>query len=352
MRAGEPTTDYVYATELQHDNTFGYYFEVRLEGNNFYTAYGIDIQLPARMEVLRIGEYAGVMMSDGIYPKNPFSGQGTHSLSSNFPYSDDFSHIRVACHSGENQNFTSVSGSLFKVYVTINYEDGKWPIGGIKLFAVELSKSDKTYFSSPDTETAVPVHTGETTLPLKVSSAAKWSTCILPFSAAIPDGVKAYTCSSNDTEYIYLTEAESFDAYTPYILYAENGFDGNVSGTVDATVPDNAKTGVVAGGYLNGAIVPQTVKSGYVLQKHGEDVKFYAIAENDAFAIPAGKCWMTLPDGNSNVLGFKTDDETAGINNVIVNRQSYNSISFDLSGRQQKMDKGVIIKNGKKTLSL
>lgn len=240
------------------------------------------------------------------------------------------------------------SGPLFRVYV--EKVDASWPIGAIQFYGAKFITDDAIGYAITDREDIVVVNEGETTLPLKVSSAAKWSTCILPFAAAIPEGVKAYTCSNHDTEYIYLTEAENFAAYTPYILYAEKGYDGGVSGTVDATIPDAAKTGVVAGGFLNGAIVPQTATEGYVLQNHEGVVQFYAIADKDAFSIPAGKCWMKIPDGASRALGFKTDDGAAGINSIVI---PVSASTYDLSGRMQKMVKrGLFIKNGKKTLSL
>jgi hypothetical protein len=55
---------------------------------------------------------------------------------------------------------------------------------------------------------------------LSVSADNKWSTCILPFATALPDGLKAYTCSSkdDDEQVFYLTEATAIDAFTPYVL--------------------------------------------------------------------------------------------------------------------------------------
>lgn len=348
-KAGVPTTDYLYATGLQYDEEYElYYFDVNLEGENYYTAYGIDILLPSGIEV---ESEDFVLRNDDMYPySGKFKKEYSHTFSPAFPYPDDHSHLRVGCLSTKEENLLDTKGTLFRVYVTI--DDSKvpaWPVGAIKCYDVELTIDKDHYYDAPVTETIVPVHTDETTLPLKVSPVAKWSTCILPFSTAIPEGVKAYTCSHNDAEYIYLEKAESFAAYTPYILYAENGFDGNVSGTVNTTIPDNAKTGVVTSGYLNGAIVPQTATKGLVLQNLAEGVKFYSIKDGDSFTIPAGKCWMNIPENNSNVLSFKTDDITEGINRITT---PATRLSFGLNGCQQKMDKGVVIKNGKKTLSL
>lgn len=355
----EDTTDKVYATDVRIDSyDQSLYVNICLEGSRKYIAYGTDILLPTGLvaKSKSNGTPNVVMIDDEyqidediIYPYEEGRRGNTyyHTVYSAFPDNNKH-HVRVGCLFSQEEYFTAESGALFRIYVENEYAEGSWPIGAIKVYDAELNTIEQPY-DAPVTETIVPVHTGETTLPLKVSSAAKWSTCILPFSAEIPEGVTAYTCSNHDAEYIYLEKAESFAVYTPYILYAENGYEGNLSGTVDATIPDNAKTGVVAGGLLNGAIVPQTATEGYVLQKQAEGVQFYAIVDNDSFVIPAGKCWMKIPDGASRALSFKTDDEAAGINNVTI---PVSSRSFDLSGRQQKTDKGVIIKNGKKTLSL
>lgn len=360
-KAGEPTEDRVFATSIRvNSNTGKLYFNICLEGSRKYLAYGTDIILPSGLKVTRKSDGVTpnvtmikskttdeVLLYPYYYDEDEDANVYYHTVSSSFP-DNDAHHVRVGCLFSAENYFTKDSGTLFRVNIESEYAEGSWPIGAIKVYDAELNTIEQPY-DAPVTETIVPVHTGETTLPLKVSTAAKWSTCILPFSAEIPEGVTAYTCSNHNEEYIYLEKAESFEAYTPYILYAENGYEGNLSGTVEATIPDNAKTGVVAGGLLNGAIVPQTATEGYVLQKQAEGVQFYAIADKDSFVIPAGKCWMKIPDGASRALSFKTDDEAAGINNVTI---PVSSRSFDLSGRQQKTDKGVIIKNGKKTLSL
>lgn len=345
-KAGEPTNDYLYATGLQYDEEIElYYFDVVLEGENYYAAYGIDVQLPAGI-IVEDADY--ILRVDDIYPySGKLKKEYSHSVMANFPSPDDHSHLRVGCLSTKEEKLTATNGTLFRVYVTIDYQDNNWPIGTIKCYDVELTIDKDHYYDAPVTETIVPIHTGTTTLPLKVSTVAKWSTCILPFSCSIPEGVKAYTCANSDEEYVYLDPVETFAAYTPYILYAENGFDSNVSGTVEAA--GYPETGVVTSGYLRGAIVPQTATEGYVLQNHDGDVKFYAIQGGDSFVIPAGKCWMNIPGNQSNALRFRSSEEADGINSVTV---SAPALSYDLNGRMLHQGKGISIKNGKKTISL
>lgn len=350
-KADDTANDYVCTTALQYDNDFElYYFDVKLNGSKLYTSYGMDIQLPAGMEVVDDEYGIFVEMIKTIYPTYGRNKEYTHSVNPAFPYPDDHSHLRVGCMSSQSQALMETSGDLFRVYVTIDYASNSWPLGEIKIYDAELNQIvDGKVVSSypPMKETIVASHTGATTLPLNISSAAKWSTCILPFSTAIPEGVKAYTCSYNDESNIHLSEAETIEAFTPYMLYSENGYSGTISGTVNAG--DVPTSGIVSDGFLCGAIVPQTAKEGYVLQNQGAGVKFYSIAVGDSFTIPAGKCWLSSQDGTqAKSLGFITDETTTGINSVVVPTSS--SI-FDMSGRQvNNAANGLFIKNGKKII--
>lgn len=350
-KADDVVNDYVYATELQFDSEYDlYYFDVKLNGSKLYTSYGMDIQLPAGMEVVNDEYGIFVEIIKTIYPTYGRNKEYTHTVNPAFPYPDNHSHLRVGCMSSQNQSLMETSGDLFRVYVTINYTSKSWPLGVIKIYDAELNLREKGViipFTPPVKETVVASHTGDTTLPVNISSAAKWSTCILPFSTALPDGVKAYTCSSNDEINIHLSEAESIEAFKPYVLYSENGYSGTMSGTVNA---DNIpKSGVVSDGYLCGAIVPQTAKEGYVLQKQDAGVKFYSIAEGDSFTIPAGKCWLSLQNGaQAKALDFMIDDDVTGINSVFV---PASNIIFDVYGRQvNNAANGLFIKNGKKII--
>ncbi len=318
---------------------------IYLEGNTNYTAFGADIYLP--------DGYSFALNRRGNPSVTIDTSDNSEMLDAAHTYGANIQNdgsLRVTIYSSNSTEFWETSGLLLKVGISAsgyakpgaaNIEIRKCffvTSEGVKYITADRIISDKVSASTVST------------LPFNVSSAAKWSTCILPFSATIPTGVKAYTCTSNDDEYIHLTEANSLSAYTPYILYAENGYTGTLTGTVDpAGYPE---TGVVNVKYLNGAIVPQTATNGFILQNQSEGVKFYAIADDDSFLIPAGKCWMTLPGSGANgakALGFKIDGAN-GIKNTVSIPAS--SLIFDISGRQQQnVVNGIIIKNGKKILN-
>lgn len=347
--AQTPTTDRVYATALEYDEEVGlHYFDVYLEGENFYTGYGMDIQLPEGLEVALDGALPYVYILDDyyldrdevIYPK---SGRNyTHSASARFPQKTDKSHVRVGCMSSRNQNFLKASGGLFRVYCDVTYQGG-WPIGSIKIYDAELDHVG-SYTNPANHATITPIHLGETSLDLSVSAAAHWSTCILPFTAEVPQGVIAYVCNNKDDNYLYLSSVGSLEAFTPYVLYSENGFSGTLTGNVESAVLE-AKS---SSGYLNGAILPQTVTEGYVMQMLYGEVKFYAIEAGKSFDFPAGKCWMNVPAASSRSLGIRTE-RPVGINGLENTAES--TATYDVSGRRANASaKGIQIHDGKKAL--
>lgn len=357
--AGEQTTDYLYATDIRVDSYDGsYYFNVCLEGSRKYVSYGVDIQLPNGWVVAETtnGSPNIVMIDftyrideDVIYPYTQNRGNYTyyHILASAFPDGNRH-HARVGClfTDGSNSTLTENSGALFRVYIE-KEDNGGWPLGSIKVYDVELNVIGTAY-DCENKETVVLTHTGETALPFNVSPTAHWGTCILPFDVpTLPGDVKAYTSTTYDTENIYLTEATSLDAYTPYILHSETGYSGTVSGTVD---PEKYPAeGFATAGNLKGAVVSQSITSGYVLQNLSNDVRFYPV--NGTFNIPSGRCWMDIPaDANARKILI---NETNGISNIKVKGDDANKAIYNLQGiRVNNTTEGhLFIKGGKKFLA-
>ena len=135
--------------------------------------------------------------------------------------------------------------------------------------------------------------------------------------------------------------------HTPYILYAENGFDGTLSGDVDASKYSE----VVTDGYLCGAVAAQEIGGGngyYVMQNKGEGVMFYSV-DDTTFSIPAGKCWLALPAALQGSASFRLDG-TTGIDEVKGESGKVKTI-YDLTGRKvENPAKGIYIINGNKVL--
>lgn len=182
-------------------------------------------------------------------------------------------------------------------------------------------------------------------------SAAKWSTLILPFNAALPEGVKAYSCNEADveTETLTLTEATTLKANTPYLINGEAGaheFSG-----YGLAKQDTYAAGIFTGTYVD---YHTTANSGtYVLQKHDNVLAFYLVGESAQPWVRAYRCYITLDNASTaRMFSFGFDNETTGIDNAQLSTGDSELIIFDIMGRKvTSMKKGnLYIINGKKVL--
>lgn len=360
MGAQTPTTDNIVLSDLAWDNDLEFYFfDVSLEGSRIYTAYNMDIFLPDGISTDKDYVLMTEEGSEGIYPctynKIKKEYTYTHGVSASMPSTNQ---LRIACTSDINEEFTKTSGTLFRVYVELDaskFTFSPKPIITVSGIALVQKEGAKKYvpadFSCRPFATGIPA---ERTLPLNISATNKIGTLILPFDAALPEGVKAYQCISVDTEAqsLNLTTASSITACTPYIVYAENGYSGTISGTVNltATYPDED---IYAEDYLTGVLSPTVVNTGYIMQNQGDGPMFYD-ADGSNFSLPAGRCYFTPSSSAAlaNVMGFRfVDAETTHISGVENGKATSNTFYHDLSGRRViQPTKGIYLQDGKKVL--
>lgn len=362
-----PTTNNPLVLNATPDDT---YFTVSLENSDMiYNGYQMDIHLPAGMvfdKVEMAPPTAGATNTiNTIYPytATPLNIPGFTYYT--YSYSHEISHLlrsdntlAIVCISMQSTNFTAKNGELLKVYVKaspyMKPGDVNISIDNVvmnhNVWNAEKEMYDAvSYYPSESCGGTITGVSGEcSNVPFNVSPTAHWGTCILPFDVpTLPGDVKAYTSTTYDTENIYLTEATSLDAYTPYILYSEAGHSGTVSGTVD---PEKYPAeGFATAGNLKGAIAPQSITSGYVLQNLSDDVRFYPV--NGTFNIPAGRCWMDIPaDANARKIMI---NEANGISNIRVKGNGAPEAIYNLQGiRVNNTTEGhLFIKGGKKFLA-
>lgn len=342
------TTDKVVISELSVEpgSSDIYTLTVSLQGNEvYYTAYQVDITFPEGLSVKYSTEYEewDVFMSEtGFYPR-----RGNHTLACNMISSNT---LRVACFSSSNKNFADTSGDLFDVDIQAS-PYLKPGIAEIKVSAKLTTIDEVKHIPAEYISTSVKV--GSTsTLGLKVSADNKFGTCILPFGYDLPaDGsLQAYTCNDYSSDAILLTKAERMEAYQPYILYSQEGFSSTLSGTVDAgKYPEG---GMTKQGLLVGTLVQEelTASTSYVMQNQGNGPLFYQVGETP-FVLPAGKCYVELPDGASARNIRIAGEETGIIETKTGERETENKEIYDLSGRLvQKLQKGIYIVNGNKVV--
>ena len=184
----------------------------------------------------------------------------------------------------------------------------------------------------PTKKAAVLVNTAE----------AGWGTVMLPFTKAIPEGVKAYTVESvkEDGTSLNLVPAEQLEANKPYLLEGSCSvlFEGDAQGT--ALTFNN---GILTGTYAD---IAAPVGS-YVLQNLNSVLGFYLVADEKQPTVEANHAWLTVPEATVKafVLGA-----TTGVQSV-KNAEQQNAAIFNLAGqRVNKAQKGIFIQNGKKVV--
>ncbi len=294
------------------------YVSLTLYGSRNYSGYNLKITIPEGIELA---------YEDGelIIDKGSILAR-SHSVAGN--YNADTRVLKIICSSQQNADFKSMSGEVCTIGFTVSTYTKPGALS-MELSEQALATADATEYDPADaTDTNVAIGT-TAKASLNISAANKWSTCILPFATSLPEGLKAYTCSSkdDDKQVFYLSDATSIEAYTPYILYSESGYTGTLTGEVN--VSQYPASGKVAQGYLTGAIEVQTTNEGYILQKQSGVVKFYLADPSKTYTIPAGKCWATPPASTTQSYSFDFPTAVKGIAEVA---ESKNESKYNLSG--------------------
>lgn len=192
---------------------------------------------------------------------------------------------------------------------------------------------------------------------ISISAENKFSTCVLMFDADLTaaSGLTVYVPEKHEDGYLILNvfTENVLPAYTPCLLYAEDGYEGTLSGTVVMEGYAAKVTG--ADVVLYGAIEDQTISAGYVLQKKpGEEVaKFYNINGREG-TIPAGKCWLdiTTTTDTPSVTCLFRGGIANNIDEVMVDKTTLDGAIYTLDGKRvSRMERGKIyIINGQKVM--
>ena len=302
------------------------YVSLVIIGSRKYSAYNLDIKIPEGVELaFDEGEEDVYFDTDCMIPYT--KGNPKHQIEATYTAEDR--NLRISCVSTSSAEFKSESGVVCYIGLTVSTYAKPGAVS-MALSGQALTTADAVQYAPADvTDTNITIGTSAKA-DLSVSSANKWSTVILPFATELPAGLKAYTCNSKSDEekVFYLTEATQIDAYTPYILYSESGYNGTLQGEVDASQYPEA--GYVKSGYLTGAVKSQTTNEGYILQKLNGVVKFYKADAAKTYNIPAGKCWATPTDAEQDSYDFSF--APTAVNSVVETVESKNENKFDING--------------------
>lgn len=237
----------------------------------------------------------------------------------------------------------------------LNYEGENYPLSeedwsGPNLGIIPLSLSgkitDNILYVAIDIDLTssigdvVKVQFGYDLKPYTLSS--EYGTICIPTAAALPDGVKAYSCASVTNNVLDLDEVSSLAANTPYILQKTGS---EASYTILST--EKTSNEVYTTGCLNGVLTATSAPVGsYVLQNLDNKVAFYLV--DSEITVPANRCYLTAPAGSVKALAFP-DGTLTSISEIQAADEK--AVIYDLSGRRvSKATKGIYIINGKKVI--
>ena len=178
-----------------------------------------------------------------------------------------------------------------------------------------------------------------------INADAKAGTLCLPFAAAIPNDVKAYTLTYTSGDAATATEVENtIDANTPILINGEGSatFTGtNVAVSASAANVSGALTGV-----FEKTVVPV---GSYVLQNKDNILGFRKVADGTTIEAKPFRAYLTA-EGAGSRLAIRFAEET-GIETAVTELQQTEQ-AYDLQGRRvAQPTKGLYIVNGKKYIA-
>ena len=197
---------------------------------------------------------------------------------------------------------------------------------------------------------------------LRISNAG-FATLMLPYDAALPEGVKAYSTSqaaevtADGCRVLKLVEEDALQANTPYIIEGAPGtytFSGIMTNTQDT----------YTNGWLTGTFVARQAQAGtYVLQNNNGITGFYRVATGKEPHVGANRAWLSVPTeegATAEVTAFVFGDDSAtGIEGVDAADRQVDVYTLEgvcvrtnvrMSEALKALPRGVYVVNGKKTV--
>lgn len=323
-----------------------------------YSAFQFDLFLPEGLEMPYVDGYGFGSITEETYfdedegeevTKKVFTPAFTSSIAVGGVHTIACSAIkggyRFVC---STMSFMTFQQSRVVLKLTLNASkdavNGTYPItlGGEVMFTTPATEGtvDSTYPSIVSGKCTITGGASTATIPFTMTDAG-WGTLIVPFDANIPSGLTAYTCSKyssiDEVNWLDLQKAESLTANTPYIV---SGMAGEYSFT---GTPNFAQT-CYTNGLLTGVYVATSIDRGYVLQKQGDEVAFFKVANGKPKTVPVHRCYLN--DQRSGSTAFYLGGTTQ-IENVLNEVELSDGIVYDLQGRRCEgtLMSGVYIRN-------
>lgn len=242
---------------------------------------------------------------------------------------------------------TTDAEKALAIEIIATSEEGVYNLLNTEANALLGSNGDSGFFTA-DTYKAFNINAAQKATVTINTTAAGWGTVILPFAAAVPEGLKAYTTAGAENSVLTLVEATTLEVNKPYIL------EGKVETTLEGF--GLAKMDEYNDGLLVGVFKDKAAPNGdYVMQNQSGKVGFYQV-DTDVFTPTVGAFHAYLTTGSyqapeyNGVKVFFLGDVETGVQAVEV-AGAENGVVYNLAGqRVNKAQKGIFIMNGKKVV--
>ena len=191
----------------------------------------------------------------------------------------------------------------------------------------------------------------------ELSSVADHSTAYLPINVVNPGNLELelFTCDaiSGNTLTLSPVSNNNFAANTAYIVKSDGNahkyqFIGYSSQKSNTQANSNS---LLKGTHTSTTLTAGEENNYYVLQNQYGVLGFYLVAEGTDITVPAGKCYLQLPNEIQDVKYLRFPDGTLTAIDAIDAAKPADAATYDLSGRRVgTMTKGLYIVDGRKVL--
>lgn len=307
-----------------------------------YTSFSMSLKVPRGIKIGKVKSGRNMVNAISLSQR----ATDTHTIACDMP--DDSVSINIMSFSMQNDEFypDDEDGNPMDELFTIGLVGDPSLYNGT--YAVEIAEatfarvvdddvvggySDPVYFQLNVTGGQEP---SEVTFTL---TDAGYGTLILPFDAALPEGLSAYTCTELEGTTVVARLQPSIRANVPLLM---QGTPGTYVFRGGGASPSDSYTE----GLLTGVYAPVLLTEGYVLQNQNGVTGFYPVSADAPVTVPANRCYLQY---GMEYECLPIRFETTGVGRV--ERDGTDAAWYDLQGRRvTNPRRGVYIRQDKKVI--
>ena len=233
---------------------------------------------------------------------------------------------------GSNKNqirMTDDASKALEVEIKATSTSGQFQLYNTEADAVIANNNNNDMYTANSCNFTI-AEASQASVEINIDGGIQYATRIFPFAPTTwPNGVVAYSCEAASDDVLTLEKVATPAANVPYILFAENGSSGSVSGfgTAGATS--------YTAGWLTGVYEKTDAPVGsYVLQNNNDKVAFYLVAEDEQPEVGANRCYLNWVESGAGARAFYFPENNATAIKAIDALTSGKAEIFNASGVQ------------------